>query len=519
LKSGKLYLVVIGLWLALLAAATPTAVGELTRAGRHGMGVFTLVATCTVFVSWFWLNGLKDVVYSLWFHFRVGAIEPPPAQVRKLKRDQPRVLLVYCTCNDFDPHSLAISMRQRYKNFGVVILDDSSKPEYVTAIDEFAAATGVEVRRRRDRSGFKAGNLNNFLGDANYDYFVILDSDEVIPRHFIYRALDYFDADPSVGIVQANHVATRNRNRFMQTFAAGVDSHWPAYQSVKARFGFLSLLGHGAMVSKDCYLGAGGFPHVVAEDLCFSIRARGAGFTTTFAADVVCEEEYPVNYLAFKKRHAKWTQGNMEFVKKFSVEILRSPMRWFEKLDILLFTYSLPLTAFFFMYLLINLIVLPSLGYAIAWSSWLLVPTLIFLAAPMMNDVLTYAKTSRRRDIAWYCMHAVFLYGSMFFTSLRASATSLFGRSVFCVTPKEDDDIGTSAAFRANAADILSALLLLAVCVEIEQSIWPCLLIVGTALSGMYLTLMSNDRDWGRRQLRRPVPAPAISYETSGGSR
>jgi len=30
------------------------------------------------------------------------------------------------------------------------------------------------------------------------------------------------------------------------------------------------------------------------------------------------------NYLAFKKRHSKWTQGNMEFIKKYTVRILRS---------------------------------------------------------------------------------------------------------------------------------------------------------------------------------------------------
>ena len=111
-------------------------------------------------------------------------------------------------------------------------------------------------------------------------------------------------------------------------FSIGVDSHWIAYQTVKDRYGFLSLLGHGAMVSRECYVAAGGFPHVVAEDLCFSIAARDAGWLTVFAPDVVCEEEYPVDYLAFKKRHSKWTQGNMEFIKRYTAVILRSRMSW-----------------------------------------------------------------------------------------------------------------------------------------------------------------------------------------------
>jgi cellulose synthase/poly-beta-1,6-N-acetylglucosamine synthase-like glycosyltransferase len=109
----------------------------------------------------------------------------------------------------------------------------------------------------------------------------------------------------------------------------------------------MSLLGHGAMVSRACYVAAGGFPHLVAEDLCFSIEARIRGYYVAFAEDIVCEEEYPVDYLAFKKRHSKWTQGNMEFIRTYTGRIFASSLSWLEKLDIVLFTYNLPLTAFF----------------------------------------------------------------------------------------------------------------------------------------------------------------------------
>ena len=92
----------------------------------------------------------------------------------------------------------------------------------------------------------------------------------------------------------------------------------------------MSLLGHGAMVSRECYEAAGGFPHVVAEDLCFSIEARTKGFYVAFAENIRSQEEYPVDYLAFKKRHSKWTQGNMEFIKTYTKRILHSNMHWYE---------------------------------------------------------------------------------------------------------------------------------------------------------------------------------------------
>ena len=112
-------------------------------------------------------------------------------------------------------------------------------------VDAFATSHGAEVIRRDNRIGYKAGNLNHGLEilSSMYDFFVILDSDEIVPRTFVERTLDYMDYHPNAGVVQATHVATRNMTAFQKLYARGVDSHWPVYQSVKDGFGFMSLLG------------------------------------------------------------------------------------------------------------------------------------------------------------------------------------------------------------------------------------------------------------------------------------
>jgi cellulose synthase/poly-beta-1,6-N-acetylglucosamine synthase-like glycosyltransferase len=491
-KSPRVYLIILGLWSALAVLLTMTVAGQITKARPDGWPIVALVATSALFIAYFWLNGTKDVVYTLYYHL-VSARRP--AHVPRRPADgSPRVVLVYCTCNDFSADSLARCMQQRYVNAEFVILDDSSKPQYLSAVDAFAAEHGIRVVRRADRAGFKAGNLNNFLRSADFDYFVILDSDEVIPPDYIDRTLDYFAANPSAGIVQANHVATRNRNGFMRMFSIGVDSHWIAYQTVKDRHGFLSLLGHGATVSRDCYQDAGGFPHVVAEDLCFSIAARNAGYYTVFAPDVVCEEEYPVDYLAFKKRHSKWTQGNMEFIKRYTAVIARSRMSWFEKLDIVLFTYNLPLTAVFSIYVAIHVIVLPLLGHRISYPLWMLAPTLLFLGAPMLNDVIYHWRRMSRLRLAWYLMHTMLLYGSMLYISFRASLTSAFGRSVFVVTPKEDIRVGWRRAVLANRQELIFGVLLLTVSIILTGGPLPVLLIAVPALLCSYLTVRHNPK-------------------------
>ncbi|MGF7229257.1 MAG: glycosyltransferase family 2 protein [Candidatus Saccharibacteria bacterium] len=465
---------------------------QIEKAFRAGPVIAGLVMISTLFVAYFWLNGLKDLVYTFYFYRHRQDLLTTPERGIGAVGAAPRVAMVYCTCNDFDGTSLLRSMQQDYDNAFTVILDDSQKPEYIKKVNDFSARHGVPIVRRKTHEGFKAGNLNHFLKRVDFDYFVILDSDEIIPREFISRALDYFAAYNNAGIIQANHIATRNRNRFMRTYAMGVDSHWATYQAVKDYHGFLSLLGHGAMVSRTCYEAAGGFPHMVAEDLCLSIKARNAGYLVLFAPDIVCEEEYPVDYLAFKKRHSKWTQGNMEFIKKFTGVIITSPMKWFEKLDIILFTYSLPLTVFFSFYLIINVVALPMLDYSIVYPMWMVVPTALFLLAPMLNDFFFYVRKRRFDYLLQYLFKTSLLYGSMFYTSLRASTKSLFGTSTFIVTPKTGRHIRWRAAVRANLHEIVFVCVLLAATLMLDRSPLPCILMIVSGLASVYLTSMSN---------------------------
>lgn len=494
-KSPLLYVLIIICWLGLISASGIPFWNAVHDSETHGPLVITLVGLSTAFVLYFWLNGMKDVVYTTYYFFRGKNFEIPPIgewRTQHGRSADKKIVAVYCTFNDFNAASLAACMHQDYPNVSFVILDDSTEDAYIRKIDQFATTHSIEVVRRTDKTGFKAGNLNNYLKRATFDYFIILDSDEIIPDNFITRSLDYFAFYPNAGIVQANHIATRNRNKFMRLFAMGVDSHWPTYQTVKHHHGFLSLLGHGAMIQRDCYIDAGGFPHLVAEDLCMSIEARNKGYYTAFAPDIICEEEYPISYLAFKKRHSKWTQGNMEFIKKYTWRIFRSKMTWFEKLDIILFTYSLPLSAFFVLYIIINVILLPTLHYKTIYPIWLLIPTLLFLLAPMLNDVIFYTRKVRARHLAWYLFHTILLYGSMLFISLRASFKSAFGKSVFLVTPKEHNYLSAGEAFWANKGELLFGISVLIIAYIFNHSIFSTLIIAIPGLCSVYLARMAN---------------------------
>jgi membrane glycosyltransferase len=278
----------------------------------------------------------------------------------------------------------------------------------------------------------------------------------------------------------------------MRTFAPGVDAHWPAYQAVKTRFGFMSLLGHGAMVSIEAYNATGGFPSIVAEDIGFAIKAKEAGYKTTFALDVTCEEEFPPDYAAFKKRHKKWTEGNMEFIKTFSPTIFFSrKLSWFEKLDIILFTFSLPLTGVFSLYVLINAVIFPFMGFRYHYPLWMLLPTVLFLVAPMINDMLTWAK-GRKFSLLSYLGHSVLLFGSVYFASLFASTKTIFGASVFHVTPKTSSGVGLRQAIRQNMSEIIAGFVLTLSVLIASGSVLPIVLIIIPVIFATYLSVMNT---------------------------
>lgn len=65
-------------------------------------------------------------------------------------------------------------------------MDDSKSNEYIKRVDEFVKEHGLRIVRRENKEGFKVGNLNNYLkNNDDYDYFVVLDSDEVFLNDFI----------------------------------------------------------------------------------------------------------------------------------------------------------------------------------------------------------------------------------------------------------------------------------------------------------------------------------------------
>ena len=168
------------------------------------------MAYFVVFVEIAWLYGVYNiciVLFSL-----IDRYMPKQAFVYPEAMPDTPVAMLYTTCNDFVEKSALSCLTLDYENYKLYILDDSSKPEFKQRVDRFAAEHGerVQVIRRENRQGYKAGNLNHALSRYIAEpLFAIVDADEILPRNFLRRLVPQLMADPNCGFVQANHICAK----------------------------------------------------------------------------------------------------------------------------------------------------------------------------------------------------------------------------------------------------------------------------------------------------------------------
>jgi len=364
-KSPALFLCVFGVWALALYWFHPR-LWSLTELGTEAWSKAS-IAYFVIFAELAWLYGIYNIaivtfaaIYRTYDRERflrsTGMVLPCSGTP---------VAILYTTCNDFVENSARSCIEQAYSNFHLYILDDSSDPGFQARVDAFAATSPdrITVVRRRDRRAAKAGNLNHALAEiVREPLFAIVDADEILPPDFLDRLVPRLEADPDCGFVQANHRARKSPStQLARDLGIGIDIHWKWYQPLRNRFGFVMFLGHGALIRRECWVAAGGFPEIVSEDLAFAIAIRDIGYHGYFAEDVVCEEEFPETVRAFRVRHVKWTRGTCEFLLKWTGRLLKSRrITTAEKLDILFPTLNLPMTFFFFLFMINAQFLLPA---------------------------------------------------------------------------------------------------------------------------------------------------------------
>lgn len=356
-KSHWFFLSILAAWFLCIFHFDPMVWGILEETDPIATRVS--LACFIGFLDLFWLYGIYHSGFAAHKLIRRERIAPPAFC------ESPPIALLYTTCNDFSERAALSCVRQDYSSFHIFLLDDSTDPSFQNKVDRFheCHALLTTVVRRNSRIGFKAGNLNHALNGpaSKFDYFAVIDSDEVIPSDFLSRMLPYFGLDATIAFVQAHHEMNPSQaSSFARDLGPGINFHWDVYQEPRNQSGCVVFYGHGAIIRRAAWKLSGGFPEIVSEDLAFSTQVRQLGFRGHFVRDVTCYEDFPETYQQFRKRHEKWVKGACEYLHHhFRSFLVSRRVTLPEKIDVMLSCFSLFLPALFLLFLLVANAVLP----------------------------------------------------------------------------------------------------------------------------------------------------------------
>ena len=223
--------------------------------------------------------------------------------------------------------------------FEIQVLDDSTD-ETARVAEEVVnryAKQGFDIHyiHRDDRTGFKAGALENGLKTAKGDLLAIFDADFVPKPDCLRKLVDFF-SDPLVGCAQMRwaHI-NGGYNLLTRLQTIMLDGHFVVEQTTRNRTGgFFNFNGTAGIWRRQAIALSGGWQHdTLTEDTDLSFRAQLMGWKFVYLLDEEAPAEIPVEINAFKAQQRRWAKGVMQVGLKLYPRIWLAPLPFRVKLE------------------------------------------------------------------------------------------------------------------------------------------------------------------------------------------
>ncbi len=205
----------------------------------------------------------------------------------------------------------------------IQVLDDSN--DETTALArarvEYHRRQGLDIElvRRPDRSGFKAGALAAGLSRARGEFIAIFDADFLPPPDFLQRAMPPLLEQPQLGLVQTRWAhLNADYSLLTQAQSLALDGHFVVEQTARNRSGLLmNFNGTAGVWRRVCIETSGGWSgRTISEDLDLSYRAQLAGWHFLYMPEVSAPAELPPQLAAFKRQQFRWAKGSIQCLLK-----------------------------------------------------------------------------------------------------------------------------------------------------------------------------------------------------------
>jgi cellulose synthase/poly-beta-1,6-N-acetylglucosamine synthase-like glycosyltransferase len=266
----------------------------------------------------------------------------------------------------------------------IQVLDDSTDDTTAIAqkeVDKFKAeGLDISLIHRTDRTGYKAGALENGLKYAKGDFVAVFDADFNPGPSIVRDTIHYFTED-NVGMVQMRwgHI-NRKYSLLTRIQSLMLDGHFVIEHDARFRSGrFFNFNGTAGIWRRTAISDAGGWEHdTLTEDMDLSYRAQLKGWNFIYLPDIVAPAEIPVEMASFKSQQHRWAKGSIQVAKKMLPTILKSDAPFKVKLEAFFhLTNNLAYVLMIFLALLLlpNLLVRTEHG----WQEVLLIDLPLFM--------------------------------------------------------------------------------------------------------------------------------------------
>jgi cellulose synthase/poly-beta-1,6-N-acetylglucosamine synthase-like glycosyltransferase len=262
---------------------------------------------------------------------------PKVAMAQMSDAQLPHVLVQLPVCNEGElalrVAAAACALDWPRDRLTIQLLDDGTEENHAALAARLPGiipqGVNLQLLRRGDRKGFKAGNLAFGLAHCDAPFVAIFDADFVPAPDFLRRTVPALVADSGLCFVQARW-GHNNRDANWLTRVQGVllDSHFAVEQEARFRAGLpMSFNGTAGVWNRLAIEQAGGWTgDTLTEDLDLSMRCVLQGWRSAMLPDIEVPGELPPTAAAWRAQQARWTKGHAQCAAKLL------PLVWASKL-------------------------------------------------------------------------------------------------------------------------------------------------------------------------------------------
>lgn len=249
----------------------------------------------------------------------------------------PMVLVQIPMYNEKEVYQLSIGAACRLSwpvdRLIVQVLDDSTDAvikELVKSECERWGAEGINIKyeTRKDRAGYKAGNLKEGMRHAyvrGCEFVAMFDADFQPAPDFLAKTVPFLVHNPRLALVQARwKFVNANDCLLTRMQEMSMDYHFKVEQEAGSSLcNFFGYNGTAGVWRTQAIVDSGGWEdRTTAEDMDLALRAGLLGWDFVYVGSIKVKSELPSTLKAYRSQQHRWSCGPALLFKKMFWEIL-----------------------------------------------------------------------------------------------------------------------------------------------------------------------------------------------------